>query len=464
MVNPVLAYLSKLARKLVMAVLIAVLALITYSLWLFVQEQADYEERRSRLIATVETQRAGLQQRLDEQEKLHDDATRAMETQRQRMVQADKVLKTLHDLDPGTLERIFGDREQKAAHDKRIESTSALKTQAQTRMVELQRDVVAADQARTELARRLSEVRQEERALNDERFEIQHYLRRAWNDARVLVIAVFLVYLFGGLVASVLGYYVWAPWITRRAKPVRLPAGGAAVASVGPSGVIAEDAVWPGEVLWVKKTFLEASDSGLTRRSRFMLNWRTPLSCFAAGLTRLVELRNGRSDGERRVVFANAADRFAELAMVSVPEGGALVLRAGFIHGIIAGLDQPPLIRRHWRIFSWQSWVTGQFGYFEVAGRCRLLVSCVNPLEAKTLTARDDGKPTTLRTRQAGVVGLSPRLEFKPVRSEGFWRYCQSEAPLFDLHLTGEGIVLERDPEGRGRDGFRAQCLKAWGI
>jgi hypothetical protein len=194
-----------------------------------------------------------------------------------------------------------------------------------------------------------------------------------------------------------------------------------------------------------------------------MLNWSTPLSCLAAGLTRLVELRNGRSDGERRVMFANADDHFGELAIVSVPEGGAFVLRAGLLVGVIAGLDQPPHIRRHWRIFSWQSWITGQFGYFEFAGRCRLVVSGVGALQSETMVARDDDKPT-LRAAQAGVIGLSPQLEFKPVRSEGFWRYCQGEAPLFDLQLTGEGVILSRDPKGRGRDGFRGNVLKTWGL
>lgn len=464
MANPVLTYVSKLARKLVMAVLIAALALITYSLWLYVQEHKGYEERRAQLIATVEAERKLLQTKLEERKTTHQATTKAMEAQRQRMVQADKVLESLQHLDPSALERIFGDQEQKKAHDAKVERMTVLKTEAETRMVELQREVVAADQERTELAQRLTEVQQEERALKAEKHAIEHYVRRAWLEADWLIITVFLVYLFGSLVGATLCYFIWAPWISRKAAPVQLPPAGTAVPIIGPSGVAAEDAVWPGEVLWVKKKFLQASDPGLTRRKRFMLNWGTPLSCLVAGQTRLVELRNGRSDGERRVVFGSADDHFAELAIVSVPEGGAFVLRAGFLQGLIAGLDQPPLIRRHWRIFSWQSWVTGQFGYFEFAGRCRLIVSCVTALEGEVMEAREDGKPTTRRAVQAGVIGLSPQLEFKPVRSEGFWRYCQRESPLFDMHLTGVGAILSRDPKGRGRDGFRAQFLKFWGL
>lgn len=464
MATPVQTYISKLARKLVMAVLIAVLTLVTYSLWLFIQEHAGYEEQRAQTISTLKAERGTLQAKLEQQKKAHDATNQSMEAQRLRMQQAEKVLRSLHDLEPSALETIFGDPELKKAHDAKIERMTALKTAAETRMVELQRDVVAADRVRTETALKLAEVQKEEHALEEEKHAIAHYLRRAWIEARWLIITVFLVYTFGGLVTSILGYFAWAPWVSNRAKPIQLPPGGTAIPTVSESGVGAEDAVWPGEVLWVRKRFLQASDGGLTKRTRLMLNWRTPLSCLLSGQTRLVELRNGRSDGERREVFADAEDHFAELAIVSVPEGGAFVLRPSLLCGIIAGLDQPPIIRRHWRVFSWQSWVTGQFGYFEFAGRCRLVVTCVSAVKADTLEERNDDSPATARAVQAGVVGLSPRLEFKPVRSEGFWRYCQGESPLFDMHLTGAGVVLSRDPKGRGRDGFVANVLKAWGL
>lgn len=464
MAHPVLTYVSQLARKLVMAVLIALLALITYSLWLYVQEHAGYEERREQLLATADAERHELQVRLNEQKKTHEAKTKEMEAQRQRVQMADKALRSLREVEPGRLERVFGDAEQKRNHDAAVQRTTALRAEAQAKVDELRREAEAADQERMLLVKRLGEIQQEERVLKEERFAIQHYLRRAWNDADVLIISVFFVYLFGGLVGALFCYYVWAPLISRRAKPVRLSTKATAAPSVSEGGVVAEDAIWPGEVLWVKKRFLQASDSGLTKRRRFMLNWKRPVACFAAGLTRMIELRNGRSDGERRVVLADTNDPFAELSIVSVPDGGALVLRAGYLQGIIAGMDQPPKIGRHWRVFSWQSWVTGQFGYFEFTGPCRLVVSCVSALETQTVDVRPEDKDPVLRASQAGVVALSPGVEFKPIRSEGFWRYVQRRSPLFDMHLAGTGIVVSRDPNGRGRDRFREQVLKAWGI
>jgi hypothetical protein len=182
-------------------------------------------------------------------------------------------------------------------------------------------------------------------------------------------------------------------------------------------------------------------------------------------LSRLVELRNARSDGERRVVFAHAEDHFAELAIVSVPEGGSFVLRASFLMGLIVAGGRGPGIRRHWRLLDWQSWVAGQFGYFEFAGPCRLIVSCVSAVRAETLVARDDGKPVVRRVAQEAVIGFSPRVELKPVRGEGFFRYCRGRAPLFDLQLIGGGVVLSREAAAsRGRDDFRARILKFCGL
>jgi len=225
-----------------------------------------------------------------------------------------------------------------------------------------------------------------------------------------------------------------------------------------------EESLWPGEVLWVRRNFLQASDDGLARKSRFTMSWRSFFSCRFAGLCRMVELRNGRSDGARHVVLACKDDPFAELAVVSVPEGAAFVLRAGFLMGLIATAQQPPVFRRHWRFNRWQPWVSGQFGYIEFFGPCRLVVSCVSALKAETVVAQEGGTSLSKRTAQAGLVGFSPQLGLKAVRSHGFWRYCKGRGPLFEVQVSGGGVFLTREAEGRGRDGFWARVLKRWGL
>lgn len=448
-------------RKLVMAVLISALALVTYSLWLYIQDPASYDERRAQRARAVETERTEVRTEMDDLKRQRSEAVEALEAQRKQVAQAETSLKTLRATAPDATDSLAD--EQRNAREAQIARMEAQKGEAQARVVELQSALTTVDQARAELVKRQAAVTQEELALKQEKHAIEHYLSTAWKDARGMITTIFFVYLFGGLVLAVVLYYGWAPWIAG-GRPVELPSAGAVLPTVSESAVVMDTAVWPGEVLWVRKTSFQGGDSTLTRRKRLVLTWRMPFSCLVGGLVRLIELRNGRSDGERRVAFASAEDHFAEFAIVSIPENSSFMLRARFLKGIIAGLDQPPVIRRCWRFFRWQSWVTGQFGYFQFYGPCRLVVSCATALQSETLAARDDDKPVTQRASQAGAVGLGPRLVFKPVRSEGFLPYCRGETPLFDMEATGVGVILSRDPKGRGRDSLFAEILKVIGL
>jgi hypothetical protein len=463
MANPFITTLSKLARKLVMALLIAALALVAYSVWVFIRDQAGYEERRVQRASMLTAERGALRADLKDWTRKHAETTKELETQQLRLEKSEKVLKTLDELDPGALDRILGDVEQRKTREAKIARMEMIRTEARTRVVELQSDFVVAEKALAETNRRLAEVEKEEAALKKERHAIEHYLRSAWEEAHSLFITVFFVCLFGGLVAAILLYYIWAPWLSR-GRTVELPSAGPAMPTVSESAVVMDTGVWPGEVLWVKKRFFQGGDAALTRRKRLMLTWRMPLSCLMTGLVGLIELRNGRSDGERRVAFASTEDHFAEFVVVSVPDGSSFMLRAHFLKGIIAGLDQPPVIRRCWRFFRWQSWVTGQFGYIQFHGPCRLIVSCPTALQVETLAPREEGKPLTQLASEAGVIGLGPRLVFKAVRSAGFMRYCRGESSLFDMEVTGSGVVLWRDSVGRGRDNFIAEVLKVVGL
>jgi len=463
MANPVFSFISQMVRKLAMAVLIAALALISFSLWLFVQERSTYEERHEHLTATNRVERARIGEELAELNTKNKEATALLTVQKQRAALAEKTLKNLHEADPGVIDQLFGNAEQLKTHESRVARVEAIQAAAQARRIELERAVMVNEQTKAPLEQELSELENRLSALQNEKYEAEHYLRNAWLEARWFVIGVFLTYLFGGLLIAAALYYGWANWVSR-GRVMKLTAENPGRPTVRESAVLAEDSLWPGEVLWVRQRFLHANDDGLTRRKRIVLDWRRPFSSFAAGLTRLVELRNGRIDGERRVVLACANDPFAELAIVSVPEGASFVLRAGFLMGLIANAEQRPVIRRHWCFSRWQSWVSGQFGYIEFTGPCRLIVSCVSALQAETLVAGEENKPGSVRTAQEGLVGFSPQLELQAVRSLSFWKYCRRRAPLFDVVVTGSGALLLRDAQGRGRDGFRSRFLKQAGL
>ena len=56
----------------------------------------------------------------------------------------------------------------------------------------------------------------------------------------------------------------------------------------GASAVAVELVVPPGERLWVKEKFLQASDEGVRKKTRYLLDWRVPFTCFATGLVGLI--------------------------------------------------------------------------------------------------------------------------------------------------------------------------------
>lgn len=463
MENPVLTTASKLLRKLAMAVLISALALVTYALWLFVRDHADFKEHRAQMSAQIDAERTKARAELSAVSQKTNVATAMLASQKQRSGLVEKALKTLRELEPGTLDKLVGNKEQQAAHDAQLARTVVMQTETQTRIEELQREVVAGEQTRAELEQKLAELDREQAQLKTEETAISHYLRVAWKEGNWAIYTVFFAYMFGWLVVAACLYYGWAQ-LSAKGRPVQLRKADVELPAIGESSVGVEHSLWPGERLWVRKRFIQSADMALTRRNRLLPDWRRPISWLLCGSCGLVELRNERSDGERQVVFTSMKDPFAELAVVSVPDGGSFVVRAGFVMGFIADIGLHPVIRRHWRVWSWQSWVSGQFGYWEFYGPCRLVVSCVSTLHGKTITSPDEANAISCREVLASVVGFSPQLLIHPVRAEGFLRYWRRQTPLFELMLTGTGAYLTRELEGHGRDDVKARILKRFGL
>jgi hypothetical protein len=257
-------------------------------------------------------------------------------------------------------------------------------------------------------------------------------------------------YLIGRFFVDLALFYGVAPSIAR-GKAVQLVQGEVVLPAVQESSLSVADELWPGEVLRVRPHFLQFSEEGLKRRLCLVLNWRRAFSCLASGLTGLVELRNERNAGERRVTFASSKDPFAELSIVSVPEGGSFILRAGFLVGVITTDGKSVVIRRHLRLFHWQSWVSGRFGYWEFFGPCRLIVSCVSAVSVEVMRADETGNQPSRWVAQAGVVGFSPQLALKPVRCVSFWRYYTERRPLYEVEISGTGVFLASESGGQAR-------------
>jgi hypothetical protein len=443
-----LKFASWLVQKLAAAAIIVLIALAGYGLWLFLQEEGIFEERRIEKMQRALAERDRL---LDAQAAIEERITAAralIEKQKDNAKKADKIIATLRELE-SWWERWFGNREQQAGNAERLQKMEKLKSDTAAKVVDLQRAVTQAISEKDGVEQTLRRTNAEIGNLEASRSRTRQYAVVAWEKTKWWVLVALATYFFGPTLWSLAMYYGLAPFMSR-GRPIRLGPDPAALPEVGESRVSVEAVLHPGEVLRIKEKFLQASDEGIGKRTRFVLDWRIPFTSLACGLIELVEMRNARTAGEYRVTLSNGDDPHIELALVHVPKGGSIVLRPSFLAGVMQREDERLEIRRHWRIFRWQAWVSGQFRFFEFIGPCRLIVSGSRGVRAERLANREGQTAPARRTNQDATIGFTPNLEYRPVRAETFWSYYRGMNPLFDDVFAGRGLFVLQETASEG--------------
>ncbi len=430
------------------ALLIVLVAVAGYALWLYVQEEGLLEGQRVERLARATAERdrllavqAAVEQRLA--------GIRAeVDQQRERVRQAEKVISLLRELE-SWWERWFGNREQQAANVERVRKMEGLRGDLTAQIAELQQAITRTLTERESIDGALRRANSEVAALEASRSRGREFVLRAWEQTRWYVALALGAYFLGPTVWALTLYYLFAPLLAR-GRPIRLGPDPAALPEIGASRVSADVTVGPGELLRIKEKFLQASDEGIARKTRFVLDWRIPFTSVACGLVELVELMHPRPDGGFRVTASNGEDPHIELAIVTLPPGASLILRPSFLAGVVQPRGRRLEIRRHWRLLRWQSWVSGQFRYFEFRGPCRLLVAGSRGVRAELLADRPGAAQPARRTNQDATIGFTPNLDYRPVRAETFWSYYRGMNPLFDDLFAGRGVFVLQETATAG--------------
>jgi hypothetical protein len=457
-------------EKFATAALIVVLALAACGLWLFLKDNVDFDHWRQDVVRSLTGERANTRAARDDVQHRMDRIAAEISAEQERGRQTDKVIAQLQDLD-STWDKLVGNREQQKANAEQLARMAALRVTITAKVQALQQEFTRATWERDGLEVALGKLEVQLQAAQAKQSRVLHYLDRAWNQRigpawsvgfgvmplRLPVkvwTAVFLgLYFFGPTLGKIVLYYFLAPRVAR-GRPVRLADSLAVLPEVGASAVTAELTLQPGERLWVKEKFLQASDEGLTKKTRYLLDWRIPFTCVATGLIELIELRHGGGKGEQKLTLSNQSDPHSELAAVTLPAGASLVLRPSFLAGVVVGgpaassgsrtgRDGAKLrIRRRWQLFRWQAWVTLQFRFFEFVGPCRLIVAGSRGVRVEDLSTRLTDAIPARRTNQDATMGFTPNLDYRPARAETFWSYYRGMNPLFDDVFAGRGLFL----------------------
>ena len=429
-----------LLQKVGIAVLIAVIALVGMGVWLYARDQVDSETRRLEFVAQLEaTQIAVIKARDDTLAEIAG-LKEAVAKQEARVAQANRVITTLRELE-NWWAGLFGDPVQQQINADRIARMETLKTDAGLSITSLTRQLEVVTGRAADLDFRLQSIEKDLQGSRESESAAAHYLRSAWNRSKGYLLITLLVYFFGPSLVKLMAYYIVAPWLSR-GKAIRFESELVAMPNVRESAVSAEVGLWPGEVLRVKEKFLQSSDEGLTKKTRFVFDWAIPLTSVACGLTELVELRNGHAGNRASLTLSNSDDPHSELAMIEVPDGAGLILRPSFLVGVVTSGEEKVTIRRRWMLFRWQAWITLQFRFFEFVGPCRLIVAGTRGVRAEVLRQQEGVSRAARRTNQRATIGFTPSLDYLPVRAETFWGYYRNMNPLFDDLFAGSGLFV----------------------
>jgi hypothetical protein len=449
--------LSWLSRKLVVGVVLIVAGLAGLGFWVYLRDQVDFDLRRSELIRALSGETAKLRAALSDVEARMAATRVEIAAMQERAAQSARVAKELEALNSG-FNRLTISSEQLRENTERLARMKQMEADSLKRVADLQEQLKRTQWEKDGLEIALGRMQVQLKTVEEQKSRVLHYAREAWARHGHHVLLLVGVYFLGPPLGRLFLYMVFAPLVSGRA-PVLLGAQSEALPQVATSRTAIEAMLAPGDTLWVKEKFLQASDEGLQKKTKTVFDWRMPFTCWAAGLTELIQMANRSEGATYRATFSSQENPNTELALVTVPAGASIVLRPSFLAGLVGAGGSRPRIRRHWRLFTMQSWVTGQFRYFEFVGPCRLLVAGSRGVRAEVLQAAPGNALPARRTNQDATIGFTPGLAYRPVRAETFWAYFRGMNPLFDDLFEGQGVFLCQETSAKGP---QEQVRKFW--
>lgn len=304
-------------------------------------------------------------------------------------------------------------------------------------------------------------------------------------------LAILVVVLLSPLLVKGLAYYVVAPLATRRPPLQLLPDESGALTAItvqggGPSGPAVDGAppraarltpaddrisapslslrLAPGQQLLLRPQVLHGTPLEAEKDTRWLLDWRMPLTSLAAGMVGLLRVRVGR---EQLITVSSTTDPLAEFSCIEVPAGAALVLQPRCLAGVVQPGQSPVRISRHWRLGHLSAWLTLQLRYLVFHGPVQLIVQGPRGVRMEAVSS---GRSVN----QAATLGFSARLAYAVARNETFPSYLFGQRALFQDCWTGEPghCVTAETPApsargglfGRGLEGALDTLLKAFGV
>ena len=441
------------------------------------QERSWLQEAKLRLLATqsARAQRAEL-------ERLHQDHVK-LYVQWQAVVEERSALAQRHGVKihlPGSVEY----RQYQALDERRVQlltdnQQAATNCQRQRALVNgahplpslapLALSPSAISDALAPLRARMDDLR---------KLESANWVGRLWRPVQEVLPTALLILL--GVILTPIGikalfYFVLAPLAARR-PPLRLlpDSDGLLILEAGTSSVSRSITVDAAHELLVHPEFLQSASVAGEKATQWLLNWRFPLTSLSAGMVALTRIR---CDVPEAFVISATHNALAEIAVLHLPAGSAVVMQPHNLVGVVQERGVPLRITAHWRLTSLHAWLTLQLRYLALHGPARLIVQGCRGVQVEPATG---GRAIN----QAATIAFSANLPYATRRCETFSAYLlgrqellkdcfgsANSAPANDRREAGF-FVYEEMPDahrksgitGRGLEGLTDSVLKVLGV
>ncbi|WP_165321698.1 hypothetical protein [Rhizorhabdus phycosphaerae] len=239
-------------------------------------------------------------------------------------------------------------------------------------------------------------------------------------------------------------FFLLAPYAERRRSiALRSPSAGVsgaepvAIPLPGPSSTSVAIRLDANEELLVRQDYLQSASLDGSKATRWLLDWRHPLSSLVTGLCFLTRITGA---GALTTVSA-VRDPLAEVLILDLPDGAGCVLQPRALAAVVHPAGRPLRITSHWRFFSLAAWLTLQLRYLQFHGPGRLILKGRRGIRVE---AAEKGRIFG----QAQLVGFSADLHYAVARTETFWPYFLGREPLFKDRVEGGAglLIVEEAP------------------
>lgn len=271
-------------------------------------------------------------------------------------------------------------------------------------------------------------------------------------------------------------YFLLAP-LASRCPPMRLlPNDGGLVTLDGhTSSVSRAIKVDPEHELLVHPQFLQSSSVAGEKSTQWVLDWGFMITSLSAGMVALTRIR---CDLPEEFVISSTRNALAEIGVLDLQAGSALVLQPHNLVGVVQRRDVPLRITAHWRLTSLHAWLTLQLRYLVLHGPARLIVQGCRGVKVELARG---GRTIN----QAATIAFSANLEYSTRRCETFTAYLRGQQELLNdcfESVARDGaigalpdvgyFVYQEMPHadrkagitGRGLEGLTDSMLKVLGI